>query len=327
MADPVVSSVSRGILGRGVKVTLVCSCGCGADFQRRKTQVNASGRNYISLQHAGAHKTRTYLEEMCGPLLGTVDEYLDGFASQHYKNLGPIRASVCPFILFLNERNIVDLERVTPKTITQFISWSEEVEYKNAAHNISMLTGFFKWASRHGYRGSSYPVVTKWHGQKRPYYLPRPYNAEEMAFIWSLATARGSKRVQAALAVGEEAGLRLGEICRLRKEDVDLEGRRLFVRLQNKPQEPPPSAGKAHHSGTHFWPPVPPSPARKSESNLRASVSFRASAASRIWTTDFGVRYVPSDCAEADAWKRFRRVYRSAESSAKTSSVGSAERS
>src|SRR6202044_1224569 len=102
-----------------------------------------------------------------------------------------------------------------PKTITEFISWSDEVEYKNAAHNISVLSGFFKWANRHGYRSSASPVVPKFHGKKRPHYLPRPYTAEEMDFIWRLARERGSSRVRAMLAIGEEAGIRLGEICRL----------------------------------------------------------------------------------------------------------------
>jgi site-specific recombinase XerD len=213
---------------------VVCGCGCGEEFQRRKSDVNPGDLNYVSVQHAGAHRSRIYLEDTCGPFLGIVTEYLDGFATHHYKNLGTIRAGVCPFILFLNERGITNLERVTSKTITEFIAWSEEVEYKNAAHNISVLKGFFQWANRHGYRTSSCPVVPKFHGKKRPQYLPRPYPAEEMALIWRLANERGNSRVRAVLAIGEEAGLRLGEICRLREQDIDLEGRRLFVRLPNK---------------------------------------------------------------------------------------------
>ena len=213
---------------------VVCSCGCGEEFRRREKDVNSGSFNYVSVQHAGAHRTRLYLEDTCGPFLGIVTEYLEGFASYRYKNLGPIRASVCPFILFLNERGVTDLESVSPKTITEFISWSDEVDYKNAAHNISVLSGFFKWANRHGHRSSSSPVVPKFHGKKRPHYLPRPYSPDEMTFIWKLAAERGSSRVRAVLAIGEEAGLRLGEICRLKRKDVDLKGRRLFIGLPNK---------------------------------------------------------------------------------------------
>ena len=52
---------------------------------------------------------------MCGRFLAIVTEYLKGFASQHYKNLGTIRAAVGPFMFFLNERGIIDLERLPLK--------------------------------------------------------------------------------------------------------------------------------------------------------------------------------------------------------------------
>jgi len=171
---------------------------------------------------------------MCGPFLGIVTEYLETLAARDYKSLATARTTICPFILFLNERGILDLERVRPKTITDFLLWSDEVDYKNAAHNISGLTGFFKWAICYGYRRSTCPVVPRWHGKKRPYHLPRPYSTEEMAFIWSLAIRRGNSRLRAVLAIGEEAGLRIGEICRLRVKDVDLVGQRLWIRLPNK---------------------------------------------------------------------------------------------
>ena len=61
--------------------TLVCSCGCGEEFQRRKGDIGPSGCNYVSVKHAGAHRTRIYLEDMCGPFLAMITEYLEGFAS------------------------------------------------------------------------------------------------------------------------------------------------------------------------------------------------------------------------------------------------------
>ena len=219
---------------RSRSVLLTCSCDCGAEFTRRKRELNASGLHYVSSKHAGAHKTRVYLEEMCGPLFGLALEYLNGSAKQHYKTLKNVRASIGPFLLFLNERGITDLEVVNPKLITEFFDWAEDVEYSTAAHNISMLKGFLAWANRHGYRHSPCPIYPKFHGKKRPIHLPRPYSQEEVAFIWRLASGRGSKMVCAALAIGQESGLRLGEICNLRVQDVDLDGLRLFVRLPNK---------------------------------------------------------------------------------------------
>lgn len=216
-------------------VALICSCGCGTGFQRPKRLLNKSGLHYVSVEHAGAHRTRLYLEETCGSFLGLVTEYLDELTTRGYKSVGTIRGALCPFALFLNEQGIADLGNVTPKTITNFLAWADAVDHKSAAHDISSLSGFFHWANRNGYRKSTTcPVVPKFHSKKRPHYLPRPYTPEEMSFIWSLADERGNSRIRAVVAIGEESGLRLGEICQLRVQDVDIESRRFFVRLPNK---------------------------------------------------------------------------------------------
>src|ERR1700733_8709685 len=120
-----------------------------------------------------------------------------------------------------------------PRRLPSSSHGQKRLTTKNAAHNISALSGFFKWANRHGYRRSSCPVVTKFHGERRPHYLPRPYTAEDLGLIWRLADERGNNRIRAVLAIGEQAGLRLGEIFRLREQDVDLEGRGVIS--QQKP--------------------------------------------------------------------------------------------
>ncbi len=218
----------------GSLVTLVCDCDCGTIFERPKSAVKPSARHYLSNEHLGAHRAKVYLEETTGPYLAIVTEYLDYCSLRGYKSTAKMRTAICPFVLFLTERGITDLEQVTPKIITQFLSWAEDVEYKSASHDISVLVGFFKWAVRTGYRQSLCPVVPSFHGKKRSSHLPRPYTAEEMLFIWELAKERGNARIRALIAIGEEAGLRLGEICRLRVQDIDINGRRLFVRLPNK---------------------------------------------------------------------------------------------
>ncbi len=59
---------------------------------------------------------------------------------------------------------------------------------------------------------------------------------------------------------------------------------------------------------------------------LRASASFRAFAWSRILSTDSASRCFPSAFAWAVAWKRFRSMYRVADCSLRSSSIGSAGR-
>ena len=55
-----------------------------------------------------------------------------------------------------------------------------------------------------------------------------------MSFIWGLADERGNSRIRPVLAIGEESELSLGETCRIREQDVDLDGLRIFVCLPNK---------------------------------------------------------------------------------------------
>src|SRR6202021_393024 len=110
---------------------------------------------------------------------------------------------------------------------------------------------------------------------------------------------------------------------RRRREDEDKRANRKPEKKQEQPSRP---AWETHRAA-HCLPPSGPSWDRNSASNLRASASFRALAWSRILTTESGSRCLPSAFAWAVAWKRFRSMYRSAETSASSSSVGSAGRS
>jgi integrase/recombinase XerC len=64
--------------------------------------------------------------------------------------------------------------------------------------------------------------------------MPRPLETEQLDLTWRLLGERGNARLRLAGAIALEAGLRLGEICRLRREDVDLRRQRRFVRLPTK---------------------------------------------------------------------------------------------
>ncbi len=64
--------------------------------------------------------------------------------------------------------------------------------------------------------------------------MPRPYSDEELAYIWRLLEERGDTQAKAMVSVGENCGLRVGELSRLRIEDLDLRGQQLFVGLPNK---------------------------------------------------------------------------------------------
>ena len=52
--------------------------------------------------------------------------------------------------------------------------------------------------------------------------------------IRSLAEASGNPQLKLAIAIGQESGLRIREVCNLRHCDIDLDKQELFVRLPNK---------------------------------------------------------------------------------------------
>lgn len=77
-------------------------------------------------------------------------------------------------------------------------------------------------------------VNKKIHSQVQTHHLPRPYADEELKIIDSLLQATGDPRLELAVAIGLEAGLRIGELCELRVSDVELEKQRLRVRSSSR---------------------------------------------------------------------------------------------
>jgi integrase/recombinase XerC len=66
-------------------------------------------------------------------------------------------------------------------------------------------------------------MVTKLglYGLKRRKYPPRPCTEEEMRLIWEILNERGTTMQRLAVAIAEQSGLRIGEVCRLLRRDVD----------------------------------------------------------------------------------------------------------
>jgi integrase/recombinase XerC len=216
-------------------IRLTCGCGCGSEVRRASnSREGRSGRVFLSREHCNEYRRNTHLNETCGVLRPIMDEYLQGFAAFHYRNVKFVRGSLPRFFLFLNEQGIQSLEDVTPRTISDFISWIAATGRKLSTSDISTISVFFKWATTIGLRQSGNPVVGIIHYPTKKKRLPRPYSKQELEIIWGLLDQRGNARLRFAAAVGEESGLRISEICRLRLQDVDLTGQRLFVRLPNK---------------------------------------------------------------------------------------------
>lgn len=213
---------------------LTCDCGCGLPFLGSKKKNNVSGLVFISHRHRANYLTSKYMRESCGAFLSLANEYFDGFALRHYRDLRVARIALCPFFKFLLLQGIMSIGEVTPKTITLFLTWATQSGIKSPAYNISKISTFFKWLiAEERYKGGN-PVVGLIHNYARKRYLPRPLDEEELELAWKLILANGDTRLRFAAATALEAGLRISEICHLRVSDVNIKRQTLFVRLPNK---------------------------------------------------------------------------------------------
>jgi integrase/recombinase XerC len=213
---------------------LTCGCGCGQEFLGRAERKPTNGLYFLSLKHYGTYQKEQYLVSSSGPLLPIVREFLEGFAALHYGEHYTLRKSIGPFFEYLKIEGITSVEDVTPKTITAYLAWGKKTDRRSVAKSPSFISTFFKWAIASGYRKYGNPVVPLIHRPRNQRRMPRPLEVKQLEFMWRLLHERGNARLRLAAAIAEEAGLRLGEICRLRLQDIDLTRQRLFIRLPNK---------------------------------------------------------------------------------------------
>jgi integrase len=214
---------------------LTCGCGCGEEFLGRAERKPIDGLYFKSLRHYGDYLHEQYVVRTSGCHYDLVKEYLDGFAMDHYAEQQTVRRAIGPLFEFFQERNITSIdEPVTPKTITEFLTWGKKTGRRTVAKDTSFISTFFKWAFAMGYRKGGNPVVSLIHGKRQAKHAPRPLEAEEIEFMWQLLKERGNPRLRLAAAIALEAGLRIGELGRLLIKDINIKGHRLRVRLPNK---------------------------------------------------------------------------------------------
>jgi integrase/recombinase XerC len=121
------------------------------------------------------------------------------------------RLTLCPLFRFLTERGVASIEEVTSKTITDFLNRSQQSGLRNFSYDISLVSVFFKWAMVQGHRKSGNPVILMMHAARKKHHMPRPLETNDIDLMWQLLHERGNTRLRLAAAIGEEAGLRIGE--------------------------------------------------------------------------------------------------------------------
>jgi site-specific recombinase XerD len=206
---------------------------CGKSFRRQHTQRTMP---FCSMEHFYEWRRKQTDEEKSGPYAPLLKEYLEAVIPRFLapSTFNQVRCNLSAFFHYLNRRHIRSLTMVTPKTISRFLAELQTRRTKSAGRVTGNVRLFFDWMIFTGKRKLSNPVVPRFHTSVTTTRLPRPYEPDEMEQIRTLAEQSGDLRLCLAIAIGEESGLRISEICNLRLQDIDLEKYRLFVRLPNK---------------------------------------------------------------------------------------------
>jgi integrase/recombinase XerC len=172
-----------------------------------------------------------------GRFTALLTEFMEDCAPKRYaeSTLNCVRSNLGNFFYYLNQNRIRSLESVTPKTITGFLNHLLNTRRTSAGRVVTgNVRRLFDWLIVTGRRKASNPVVPTFHSQRAVKRLPRPYEAPDLALIWRLLEECGDVQLQLAVALGQEAGLRISEVSNVRLNDVDLQGQQLLVRLPTK---------------------------------------------------------------------------------------------
>jgi integrase len=191
---------------------------------------------FCSMQHFNAWRRKQTDEKKVGrfaPLLASfMADCVPRFLA--FTSFNNVRCNLAAFFYFLRRRRIRSLNSVDPRVITNFLADLQKTRKKSAGRVVGDIRLFFDWLTMTGRRKAANPVIPKFHTAVTVTRLPRPYEPREMELIRSLVEESGDLVLQLAIAIGEESGLRISEVCNLRMSDFDLEKQEFFVRLPTK---------------------------------------------------------------------------------------------
>jgi integrase len=209
-----------------------CKCGCGQTVLGRKDE--AGKKQFLDDEHyyRFVHERQLGGTGCFRPL---IEEYMGGDAKNTYKSstLPTVQCSVAKFFRFAVRGGITDINDVRPATITKFIATEQK---RGAMHRgyVGHLSTLFSWLIDEERYTRPNPIIPRRHYQNLGQAEARPYNDTNLAKIWALVEASGKYELMLAFAIGEECGLRIGEVANIRLSDVDLRAQTIFVRLPTK---------------------------------------------------------------------------------------------
>lgn len=206
---------------------------CGGSIRGRKDQEGV--KKFCSNEHKLAYET----ERVLGPtdsFRPLIEEYLSAGAPNMYRQgtLPTVRVSLAKFFRYVvRAEKLSQLESIGPAVVTKFIAHERE-RGLTSRNFVGHLSTFFGWLIAEQRFNRPNPVVPRIHNQRGAPTSARPYSDRDLAAVWEAVENTGNLQLMLAFAIGEECGLRIGEVGNLRLGDFDSAAQTLFVRLPTK---------------------------------------------------------------------------------------------
>jgi integrase len=206
---------------------------CGGPVMGHRGDVGV--KQFCCNEHKLAYETEQILGPT-GPFRSLIEEYMSSAAPNYYRpgTLPTVRVSLAKVFRFAAQvEKITDLEEVRPALITRFIAHERERGLTSRSF-VGHMSTFFRWAIAEERYTRANPVVSRIHSQRGAPAEARPYSDSDMEIIWATIERTGRVELMLAFALGEECGLRVGEVGNLRLSDIDQAAQTVFVRLPTK---------------------------------------------------------------------------------------------
>jgi site-specific recombinase XerD len=189
-----------------------------------------------------AHQLRYYTEvvypQKAGVFNDVLTQYLEGAAKNNYKlsTWQGARTNLLSFLEFIQKRGVTELKLVKSKLITAYIGHCRK-DGQVADNYLGHISTFFHWLEAEEIVTQN-PVIRSIHKARKSPCAPRPFSDEQLSLYKGLIDQDESSMLKLAIAIGEESGLRIGEVTNIRLADINLETQQIFVRIPNKSDKP-----------------------------------------------------------------------------------------
>jgi site-specific recombinase XerD len=166
-----------------------------------------------------------------------ITEYISGNTQYAEGTIVMVRSRLASFFTYVySTEKITSVENITPRVVTRFIA-AERARGMTNGNPVAHVSSFFRWMESEERLKRSNPVIARIHGSTNRN-TRQPYDEIQMSTLWQTVEVSGNTQLKLMFAIGEESGLRSGEVCNIRLADINLDRQSLYVRLPTKNKTP-----------------------------------------------------------------------------------------